>query len=90
LHNEIGESGTMKKLLLRLVLAAVLIGPAVTFVWTVASTRVTVKYEPGVSEEEFKAYKTRSVSELDAFLKSRQVKFSRSQWLRESMGFGLR
>jgi hypothetical protein len=49
--------------------------------------RTTVKYEPGLSEDEIKSYDHRTVSELDAFLKSRAVKFSRYQWLRESIGY---
>lgn len=77
----------MKTLLVRSLLAAVLIGPLVTFVSTVASVRTTVKYEPGISEDELKSYDSRTVSDLDAFLKSRQVKFTRFQWLRESIGY---
>ena len=77
----------MRSLLLRSLLVAVLIGPVVTFVSTVASTRVSVKYEPGISEDEFRSYDNRTVSDLQAFLKSREVKFTRNQWLRESMGY---
>lgn len=77
----------MKSLLLRSLLAAILIGPLVTFISTVASTRTTVEYVPGVSQDEFKAYDSRTVSDLEAFLKSRQVKLTRSQWLRESIGY---
>lgn len=77
----------MKSLLLRSLLAAVLIGPLVAFVSTVASTRATVAYVPGISQDEFKSYDSRPVSDLDAFLKSRQVKLTRTQWLRESIGY---
>jgi hypothetical protein len=72
-------------LFLRSLVVALLIGPLVTFVATVASVRTTVKYEPGLSESEMKSYDNRTVSDLDAFLKSRQVKFTRYQWLRESV-----
>lgn len=77
----------MKSLLVRSLLAAVLIGPLVTFVSTVASMRTTVAYVPGISQDEFKSYDSRPVSELEAFMKSRQVKFTRTQWLHESIGY---
>jgi hypothetical protein len=77
----------MRSLFLSSLLLALLIGPLVTFVSTVASVRTTVKYEPGLSEAEMKSYDNRTVSDLDAFLKSRQVKFTRYQWLRESVGY---
>lgn len=76
----------MRSLLLTSLLVALLVGPVVTLVSTVASVRTKVKYEPGISEAEFKSYDHRPVSELDAFLKSREVKFTRYQWLRESIG----
>jgi len=68
-------------------LIAVLVGPALTFVLTVASMRRAVKYEPGISEDEIKSYHNRPVSELQALLKSREVKLTRYQWLRESIGY---
>jgi hypothetical protein len=77
----------MRSLLVRSLLVALLVGPLVTFVSTVASTRTTVKYVPGISEDEFRSYDNRSVSELEAFMKSREVKFGRYQWLRESIGY---
>ena len=66
---------------------ALVIGPLVALVSTVASVHATVEYEPGVSQAELKSYDNRTVSELEAFLKSRQVKLSRYQWLRESIGY---
>jgi ABC-type transport system involved in multi-copper enzyme maturation permease subunit len=81
-----GERKPMRSLLLRSLLVAILIGPIVTFLSAVASVRTTVKYEPGLSEAEFKSYDNRTVSELEAFMKSREVKFTRYQWLRESIG----
>jgi hypothetical protein len=83
---QLSTSSRLRTLLLRSLLVALLIGPLVTLVSTVASVRTTVKYEPGLSEAEIKSYDNRTVSELDAFLKSRQVKFTRYQWLRESIG----
>jgi len=76
----------MRSLLLRSLLVALLVGPLVTFVSAVASVRTTVRYEPGPSEAEVKSYDNRTVSELEAFLKSREVKLTRYQWLRESIG----
>jgi hypothetical protein len=55
---------------------------------SLASIRTTVKYEPGLSPAEISEYNNRSVSELESFLKSREVKFTRYQWLRESIGEG--
>jgi hypothetical protein len=76
----------MRSLLRRSLLVALLIGPLVTFVSTVVSVRTTVQYEPGLSEDELKSCDNRTVSDLKAFLKSRAVKFTRYQWLRESIG----
>jgi hypothetical protein len=77
----------MRSLLVRSLLAALLIGPLVTFVSTVASVRTTVKYEPGLSEDEIKSFDNRTVADLQAFMNSRAVKFTRYQWLRESIGY---
>lgn len=77
----------MRSLLLRSLIVAVLIGPPLTFVSTVASVRPGVKYEPGISQDEFRSYDNRTVSDLQAFLKSREVKFTRYQWLRESVRY---
>lgn len=75
----------MRSLVLRSLLVALLVGPLVTLVSTVASVRTGVKYEPGLSEAEVKSYDNRTVSELEAFLKSRSIEFARYQWLRESI-----
>jgi hypothetical protein len=76
----------MRNLLLKSLLVAVLIGPTTTFVFTVAYWRSAVRYEPGISEVEMKSYDNRTVSDFEAFLKSREVKLTRYQSLRESMG----
>jgi hypothetical protein len=68
-------------------LVAVLVGPPIRFVSAVISMRPGVRYEPGISEDEFKSYDKRTVSDLQAFLKSREIKFTRYQWLRESFGY---
>ena len=77
----------MRSLLLKSLLVAVLIGPMITFVFTVAYSRSAVRYEPGIGEVEFKSYDNRTVSDFQAFLKSREVKLTRYQSLRESMGY---
>lgn len=77
---------TMKGLLLRSLLVALVIGPLVAFVSTVSFTRTTVKYEPALGEAELKSYDNRTVSDLEAFVASREVKFTRYEWLRESIG----
>jgi hypothetical protein len=76
----------MKILLLRSLLAALLISPSVTFMFTAAFTRSTVEYEPGLTESEFHSYDNRTVSDLEAFMKSREVKVTGYQLLRESIG----
>jgi hypothetical protein len=78
----------MRHVLLTALIVAVLVGPLVAFVSTVASVRTTVKYEPGLTPAEMNAYNKRSVSELEAFLKSREVKFTAPSGLRESIGEG--
>ena len=80
-------SDSIRGLFLKSLLVALLIGPLVALVSTVTSVHATVEYEPGVSQVELKSYDSRTVSELEAFLKSRQLKLTRYQWLRESIGY---
>jgi hypothetical protein len=75
----------MKSLLLKALLAAIVIGPLVTFVVGVARIRTITEYEPGISESEMKAYENRTVAEFEAHLQSRQVRLTRYQSLRELM-----
>jgi hypothetical protein len=44
-------------------------------------------YEPGIGEAEIKSYDSRSVSDLKAFLKSREVKLTGYRVLRESIAY---
>jgi hypothetical protein len=76
----------MKSLVLKSLLVAVLIGPIITLVFAVAYSRSSVRFEPGISEAEFKSYDNRSFSDLQALMKSREVKLTRYQTLRDSMG----
>ena len=78
----------MRRLLVKSFLVAALIGPLTTFAFTVAYARSVLEYQPGISEEEFKSYDNRTVSEFQAFLKSRQVKISAFRSLRKAMGQG--
>jgi hypothetical protein len=80
------RQNSMRSLLLKSLLIAVLIGPTTTLVFTVAYSRSAVRYEPGISEEEFNSYHHRTVTDLQAFMKSREVKLTRYQSLRDSMG----
>jgi len=77
----------MKSLVLKSVLVAVLLGPIITVVFAVAYSRSSVRFEPGISETEFKSYDNRSLSDLQALMKSREVKLTRYQTLRDSMGY---
>jgi len=75
----------MKNLLVRSLLAALLIGPLVTFVIGVGRMRLIREYQPGISESEMKAYENRTVAEFEAYLQSRQVQLTHYQSLRELM-----
>src|SRR5579872_4694841 len=77
----------MRSLLLKSFLVAVLIGPPIAFLLTVVSGGTTMKYEPAISADELRSYDNRPVSDLKAFLKSREVKLTGYRSLRESIAY---
>lgn len=77
----------MKALLLRSLLVAVLVGPAIDLVRTVASFHRGEKYDPPVSEAEFHQMGNMTVNEMEAALAKRRIKMTRWDWLRESVPY---
>lgn len=77
----------MKALLLRSLLVAVLVGPAIGFVSKVTLIQGGVKYEPPVSEAEFHQMQNMTVSEMEAAMANRRIKMTRWDWLRDSVPY---
>lgn len=75
----------MKRLLLMSLLALVF-GPLIAFVDSVAWLQVATRYEPPLSQEEMSQWERGSVSELKAELAKREVPYTKKQWLADSVG----
>ena len=67
----------MKALLLRSLLVAVLVGPAINLVSTFTFFLRATKYDPPVSEAEFHQMGNMTVNEMDAALAKRRIKVTR-------------
>lgn len=76
----------MKRLLLVSLLLALVFGPLIAFADSVASVHPTYRYEPPLSQEEMQQWEQGSVSELKAKLAKREVPYTKTQWLDESIG----
>ena len=77
----------MKALLLRSLLVAILVGPAIGLISKVASLQGGIKYDPPVSEAERHQMRNMTVDEMDAALAKRRIKMTRGDWLRESVPY---
>lgn len=77
----------MKALIVRSLLAAILIGPTISFVIEFTSLRGAKKYEPGISEEQFHQMGNMTVNQMEAILGKRTVRMTRWEWLRESVHY---
>ena len=77
----------MKALLLRSLLVAVLVGPAIVVVNKVILMQGGMKYEPGVSEAEFHQMRNMTVSEMEAALAKRRIKMTRWDVLRDDVRY---
>lgn len=81
----------MKSLLVRSLLVAVLVGPAINLVSTFTLFRRATKYDPPVSEAEFRQMGNMTVNEMDAALAKRRIKrrikMTRWDWLRDSVQY---
>lgn len=77
----------MKALLLRSLLIAVLVGPAIGFISKVASIRGGIKYDPPFSEAERYHMQNMTVNEMESALAKRRIKMTRWDWLRESVPY---
>lgn len=75
----------MKRVLLASLFAAVLFGPLIAFVDSVAWTRVRYRYEPGISQAEMRQWDQLSVAQLEAQIEKRRVPYTKAQWLADSV-----
>ncbi len=77
----------MKALLVRSLLVAILVGPAIDVVRIIVLFRRATKYDPPISEAEFRQMGNMTVNEMDAVFAKRRIKMSRWDWLRESVRY---
>ncbi len=75
----------MKALLLRSLLVAVLAGPAIALVSKVASLQGGIKYDPPLSQAEFRQMGNMTVNEMESALAKRRIKMTRWDWVRDSV-----
>jgi hypothetical protein len=77
----------VKTLLLRSLLIAVLVGPAINLVSTFTLFHDATTYDPPVSEAEFHRMGNMTVNEMEAALAKRSVKLTRWNWLKDSVQY---
>jgi hypothetical protein len=77
----------VKSLLVRSLLVALLIGPAINLVSTIALLHRATRYDPPITEAEFHQMGNMTVNEMDAALAKRRIKMTRWDWLRESIPY---
>ncbi len=77
----------MKALLVRSLLVAVLVGPAIDLVSTFTLFHSATKYDPPINEAGFHQMGSMTVNEMEAALAKRSTKMTRWDWLRDSVQF---
>lgn len=76
----------VKRHFLTSLLLALVFGPLIAFVDSVARTRVTHRYASLISQAEMEQWERGSVSQFKAELAKREVPYTRTQWLADSVG----
>src|SRR5579863_1243857 len=75
----------MKRLLLRSLVIALLMGSCMGFVDFVASVRVRVRYDPPITEDEGRKLRDLPIAKAEEVLSARGKPFTRMQWLEDSI-----
>ena len=76
----------MKRPFLVSLLLALVFGPVIAFGDSLAWVHVTHRYQPPISPEEFQRWEQGSVSQLKAEMAKREVPYTRTQMLADSVG----
>jgi hypothetical protein len=76
----------MKILILRSLATAILVGFCISLATTVIGTRVTHRYDPGLSPAEMQHISELTAAQAEVFLAGRQIPYSKREWLRDSLG----
>ena len=77
----------MKALLFRSLIAAVLIGLAISFLSGLTLFHSAIKYEPPFSEAERQQMRNLPMNEVEATLAKREIKMTRWQWAEDSIHY---
>lgn len=76
----------MKKLILRSLIMAVVLGPLSGFATYMITLSNITEYKPPISETEMRRMDKLSVEKLEAVMAAREIKLTRTQWLADSAG----
>jgi hypothetical protein len=76
----------MKRIIEKSLAAALLVGFFVGFVNYVASFHSATRYDPPLSEEEYRKVRELPIEKAEAVLAPRTRKLTRTQWVMESIG----
>ena len=76
-----------RRLLLRILIIAALAGPLIAFVNSILWLRSGVKYQPPITEAESKRLSGLPLADVEALLKAREVRMTRTQVLAESVEY---
>ena len=76
----------MKRVIEKCLAAALLAGFPVGFADYVASVQGVYRYDPPLSEREYREIRDLPIEKAEAILKPRTIKLSRTRWVMESIG----
>jgi hypothetical protein len=76
----------VKTLVLRSLLIALIFGPLAAFATTVQWVRGPIKYDPPISESEWRQLTELPATKMALAVQAREVHLTRSQWLASSVG----
>jgi len=77
----------MKALVFSSFIAAILLGPAISFVGELVSIRNAINFQPAMSDAERYQMGNLTVNEAEAILGKRKIKITRWEWLRNSIPY---
>jgi hypothetical protein len=75
----------MKKVLAKSLAAAVLMGFLIGFIDYVVSIHGAVRYDPPITEDEYRQFRQLPAAEAQAAFAAREVRLTRARWVMESI-----
>jgi hypothetical protein len=78
----------MSALILRSLVVAIIVGMCVSLATTAIGTRVSCRYEPGLTQSEMQQLSQLTPAQAEAAAAGRRKPYSRREWLIDSLGEG--